>query len=159
MEFTPEQQAEVDKLIQSEQDKVRTEYSKKLKETQDELVKYKPKEKSEAELTLEARLKALEDKEKEVSRKEKTLDIAKKLDEQGLPSTLSKYLVGAEDVETEIGNLKQVFNSNLIDSSFKPKAHNGGGDAITKEQFLKMNYADRVNLFKTNEDLYKRLSK
>lgn len=159
MEFTAEQQAEVDKLLQSEADKVRTEYSKKLKDTTEELNKFKPKDKSPEEITLETRLKALEDKEKEISQKEKALNISKKLEEQGLPSQLSKYLIGVEDAETEINGLKEVFNSNLISNSFKPKIHTGTGDSITKEQFLKMNYTDRVNLFKSNKDLYERLSK
>lgn len=154
--FTEE---DIQKLLQSEADKVRTEYSKKLKETQDELLKYKPKEKSQEELTLETRLKALEDKEKEISKKESLLNVTNKLKEQGLPSQLSKYLVGVEDVETEINSLKDVFNSNLIDSSFKPKNHSSAGDSISKEQFLKMNYMERLNIFKTNKDLYERLSK
>lgn len=148
------------KLTQAEGDKVRTEYSKKLKDTADELNKYKPKQKSEAEIELENRLKVLEDKEKEVQGKEKLLDITTKLNEQGLPSQLGKYLTGVEDVETEINSLKEVFNNLKIDGSFKPDKHNkGAADFITKEQFLKMSYMERMNLFKSNKDLYDRLSK
>ncbi|MCD2346244.1 capsid assembly scaffolding protein Gp46 family protein [Clostridium guangxiense] len=149
--------------VQSETDKVRTEYSKKLKTAEDELNKYKPKEKSDGEIELENRLKVLEDKEKEVSKKEKLLNIENELKEQGLPSGLGKYLTGAEDVKTEISSLKEIFNNtiknNAIDNSYKPTQHNSQKDSITKEQFLKMSYTDRVNLFKSNKDLYNRLSK
>lgn len=150
---------DIKKILQSETDKVRTEYSKKLKDKDDELNKYKPKEKSETEIELENRLKVVEDKEKEVSKKEKLLDITNKLTEQGLPSELGKYLTGAEDVETEIKSLKKVFNNNKIDGSFKPENHAGTKDSITKDQFMKMGYADRLNIFKTNKELYDRLSK
>ena len=52
--FNDEQLEMVKKLIQSETDRVRTEYSKQIKE----LEQYKPKEKSQAEIDLENRLKA-----------------------------------------------------------------------------------------------------
>ena len=150
---------DIKKILQSETDKVRTEYSKKLKDKDDELNKYKPKEKSEAEIELEKRLKVLEDKEKEVNKKEKLLSISDELDKQGLPKQLAKYLQDTEDVTTEIENLKKVFNNSKIDGSFKPDNHTGTKDSITKDQFMKMSYKDRVNLFKTNKELYDRLSK
>lgn len=150
---------DIKKMLQSETDKVRTEYSKKLKDKDDELNKYKPKEKSEAEIELEKRLKVLEDKEKEVNKKEKLLNISNELDKQGLPKQLAKYLVGVDDVDTEINSLKEVFNNSKIDGSFKPDNHTGTKDSITKDQFMKMGYADRLNLFKSNKELYDRLSK
>ena len=45
--LTEEQLAAVQKYAQSEADKVRTNYSKQLKDVNDELAKYKPKEKTE----------------------------------------------------------------------------------------------------------------
>ncbi|WP_406542432.1 hypothetical protein [Clostridium ljungdahlii] len=62
-------QEDLNKSIQSETDKVRTEYSKKLKDATDELNKYKPVEKSDGEIEMEKRLKVLEDKEKKLLRK------------------------------------------------------------------------------------------
>lgn len=150
---------EVEKLTQGAGDKVRTEYSKKVKALEDELVKYKPVEKSESELQLEARLKALEDKEKEVQAKEKLLTVSDKLKEQGLPLELAKYLQGAEDVETEINSLKDIFKSNTLENSYKPQNHKSNKEIITKEQFNKMSYIDRMNLFRSNKDLYDKLSK
>lgn len=152
---------DLNKQLQSETDKVRTEYSKKLKDATDELNKYKPKDKSDAEIEMEKRLKILEDKEKEVAQKEKVLNVSNKLKEQGLPEQLAKYLSGVEDdkVETEIGSLKEIFNNAQIQSGFKPDSHKSKEDSITKEQFKKMGYLDRLNLFKSNNELYQKLSK
>lgn len=151
---------EVEKLTQSVSDKVRTDYSKKLKDANDELVKYKPKDKSEAEIALENRLKTLEDKEKEVANKEKLLNISDKLKEQGLPPQLAKYLSGVENdkVETEVNNLKTLFNNLALNNSFVPSSHKAKNESITKEQFKKMSMAERENLYTTNKELYNKLS-
>jgi len=146
-------------LTQSEGDKIRTEYTKKMKVTEDELGKYRPVTKTESEIALDARLKIIEDKEKALSGKERLADITTKLNAQGLPSELAKYLQGAENVETDITSLKEMFNGLKIDGSFKPGNHSTGGDAITKEQFGKMSYSERTALYKSNQDLYERLSK
>lgn len=152
-------QEDLNKNIQRECDKIRTNYSKKLKDATDELNKYKPVEKSEAEIEMEKRLKILEDKEKEVAQKEKVLNVSNKLEEKGLPKQLSKYLVGAEDLETSITEIKELFNNAQINNGFKPEQHKSKEDSITKEQFQKMGVMDRMNLFRTNEELYKKLSK
>ena len=51
--LSEEQLANVNKYVQSETDKVRTDYSKKLKDANDELAKYKPVEKSDEEKALD----------------------------------------------------------------------------------------------------------
>lgn len=138
---------DIAKLIQAETDKVRTEYSKKLKEKEDNSKTYEDK------------LKELEQKEKEISNKEKLLNISNTLEEKGLPKQLAKYLQGVEDLDTSILEIQGIFNSKQIDNSFKPTNHQSTKDTISKADFMKMSYADRVNLFKSNEELYKRLSK
>lgn len=152
---------EIEKLTQSASDKIRTEYSKKLKDANDELNKYKPKDKSPEQVEMEKRLKVLEDKEKEVAQKEKVMNISSKLESQGLPTQLAKYLSGVENdkVETEIGSLKEIFNNAQIQNGFKPDSHKSKEDSITKEQFQKMGLMDRMNLFQTNNELYEKLSK
>lgn len=67
--LTQEQMEQVNKLIQSETDKVRTDYSTRLRTANEELAKYKPQEKSDSEKALEARLSALEAKEKKLPTK------------------------------------------------------------------------------------------
>lgn len=154
--FTEE---DLNKKIQSETDRVRTEYSKKIKQMEEELKELKPKEKSDAELEMEQRIKALEDKEKEIQAKERLLNVTNKLQEQGLPSQLSKYLVGVEDVETEINSLKEIFNNSVLNNSFKPQKHNSNKEKISKEDFNKMTLLERQKLYEINQELYNKLSK
>lgn len=144
---------------QSEGDKVRTDYTKKMKLIEDELVQYKPVAKSEGEIALDLRIKEFEDKEKAMSGKEKLADITSKLAAQGLPSELAKFLQGAENVETGITSLKEIFTNLKIDGGFKPVNHTGGADSITKEKFNKMGYGEKTSLYASNPDLYARLSK
>ena len=62
LNLTDEQMALVSKYVQSETDKVRTDYSAKLKTANDEIARLKPVEKSDAEKALEERISALESK-------------------------------------------------------------------------------------------------
>ena len=149
------------KFTQSETDKVRTEYSKQIKGYEDKLKGLTPVVKTEAEIAMDARLLALEGKEKEVGAKEKLLSISNDLREQGLPTELAKLLkdVKVEDMGTEIGKLKAMFDATKLDNTYKPSGHKNENDTITKEQFSKMSYMQRMNLFKSNEELYNKISK
>lgn len=149
------------KLIQKEIEKVKTEHSKKVKTLEDELIKYKPSDKTPEQIELEKRVRAIEDRENEVKAKEKLMDISDKLKDQKLPKEFAKYLVGVENekIETEIINLKELFNKIILDNSFKPEEHKSNKNIVTKEQFKKMSYMDRMNLFKNNQELYTKLSK
>ena len=60
LNLSDETKAQVEKLLQSETDKIRTEYSQKLKTVNEELNQYKPKEKSESEKALEERIAKLQ---------------------------------------------------------------------------------------------------
>lgn len=156
LNLTEEQLEQVQKYAQSEADKVRTKYSTQLKEVTDELNKYKPVEKTEAEKTLEARIKALEEKEQELSKKEKQVQIKAKLDELGLPSGLADYLSfkDDEDIEKVGGELATYF----LENGNKPSNH-GKNQKFTKEQFKSMSYVQRAQLYQENPELYKALSR
>ncbi|APH24994.1 TPA: capsid assembly scaffolding protein Gp46 family protein [Clostridium botulinum] len=160
--FTEE---EVNKQLQSETDKVRTEYSKKIKAMEEELKELKPKEKTQEQIELENRVQALEQKEKEIQAKELQLKISKTLSDNGLPSQLSRYinLQGVEDVESYLVEVKNVLtehiNNSALNNSFKPQKHNSNKTSITKEDFNKMSYMERMNLYKENKELYNKLSK
>lgn len=82
--LTQEQIDAVNKLVQSHEDRIRTDYSKKLKDVQTELDQYKPKQKSESELAIEQRIANLEAKEQELASKERAMTIADKLKAKGL---------------------------------------------------------------------------
>lgn len=152
LNLSDEQMEAVKKYVQSETDKVRTDYSAKLKTANDELSKYKPKEKSEQEKTLDERTKSLDEREKAIAEREKSLDLTKKLTEKGLPADLAKYLnVDDDEALNSISNL-------LLANGNVPKAH-PKNNGITKEQFKKMNYMQKAKLFAENPELYKKLSK
>ncbi|GAA0723675.1 hypothetical protein GCM10008905_16580 [Clostridium malenominatum] len=161
LNLTEEQLQGVQKVLQSETDKVRTDYTKKIKSLDEELTTLRPKPKTEEEKALEERLKVLEDKEKEITKKEMEFKITETLESNGLPKQLAKYLnmQGAEDLGSYLGEVKEVLNNHILNGSFKPKEHNKNPNVgITKEQFSKMSYAERAELYNTNADLYNRLT-
>lgn len=155
--LTPEQLETVNKAIQSETDKVRTDYSTKLKTVNDELAKYKPIEKSDIEKALEEKQKELEQKEKELTNKELSYTVKEKLSAKGLPSELAKYINVGDDVDATIEELGGTLNNYFLNGTFKPSNHNKS-TGITKEQFKKMSYSERVTLLETQPELYKALS-
>lgn len=155
LNLSQEQFEGVQKILQSETDKVRTEYSKKVKELESKL----PVEPTEEEKALQERIKALEEREKAIAEKEYMTTVQGKLKDKGLNEQLAKYLntQGVEDLETYIEDIAKVVGSQL--QEYKPKGHEGNSTKITKEQFSKMNYMERMNLFETNRQLYDALSK
>jgi hypothetical protein len=141
--------------IQSETDKVRTEYSKKLKESQDELLKYKPKDKTEAELELEKKQTELANKEKEITNKERLFKVQELLQTNNLPSSLAKYLHG-EDLDAMTKEVTEILNNHILNGSFKPTKHKTT-DSITVEDFKKMSYSQKADLAEKNPELYAKL--
>lgn len=156
--LSEEQLALVNKYVQSETDKVRTDYSKKLKDANDEITRLKPVEKSETEKALEERISALEAREREIANKEKAMTIADKLKAKELPSELAKYLNVGEDVDKTIEELGSVFGNYFLNGTNKPGNHQTN-KGITKEDFKKMSYAERAKLYSENPTLYKALNK
>lgn len=155
--LSEEQLANVQKLVQGAEDRVRTDYSKKLKDANDELSKYKPVKKSDAEKDLETRLKALEDKEREIANKEKSLTVASKLKEKGLPEELASYLAIGEDVDKTIESVGTTLGNYFLNNGNKPNNHTTN-KGLTKADFKKMSYGERAKLFKESPELYKALS-
>lgn len=156
LNLTTEQLEGVQKYVQGETDKVRTKYSKQIKELESKV----PKEKSEDELAFEKRLKDLETKEKELIRKEILTNAKGILTDKGLDVQLADFIKfeGVEDLETYINNIADVV-SKQAKNSYVPKGHEKANGNITKEQFLKMSYTERCNLYETNKVLYDILSK
>lgn len=150
--------AQVERLIQSETDRVRTEYSQKLKTVNEELNQYKPKEKSESEKALEDRIAALEAREKELANKEKAMTIANKLKEKELPEGLAKYLNVGDDVDKTLDEVGAMFGNYFLSGSNKPGNHTTN-KGITKSDFKKMSYAERAKLYQENPTLYQALNK
>lgn len=158
MNLTEEQLANVQRYVQSHEDRIRTDYSKRLKDANDKLAKYKPVEKSETEKALEERLSALEAKEREIANKEKAMTIANKLKEKELPTELAKYLNIGDDMDTTIDELGAMFGNYFLNGSNKPSNHNTH-KGLTKKDFAKMSYGERAKLYSENPTLYQALSK
>lgn len=157
LNLTDEQMEVINKTIQSETDKVRTDYSAKLRNVNEELSKYKPAEKSDAEKLLEEKQKELELKEKELANKELSYTVKEKLSAKGLPSELAKYINIGDDVDTTIEELGGTLNNYFLNGTYKPTKHNKN-EGLTKEQFKKMGYLERAKLLETQPELYKALS-
>lgn len=157
--LSQEQIDAVQRLIQSETDKVRTKYSSELKTVNDELAQYKPAEKSDAEKALEQRIANLEAKEKEVASKERAMTIADKLKAKGLPGELAQFLNVGEDIDGAIDKVGDTLGNYFLGQVSNPSGNHSTNKGITKADFAKMSYAERAKLFQENNELYKALSK
>ena len=156
--LSEEQIEQVKRYAQGCEDRVRTDYSKQLKEVRAELDKYKPAEKSETEKDLEARLSKIEAREKELAAKERQMTISSKLKEKGLPSDLAQYLNIGEDIDKSIDGVNTVLASVILNNGNKPTTHTTN-QGVTKTDFQKMSYSERAKLFRDNPELYKLLAK
>ena len=154
LNLSEEQLQVVNKIIQSETDKLRTEYSKKIKDLESKL----PRKMTEEEKAFDERIKALEKREKAIAEKEYITTVQGKLKDKGLNEQLAQYLnvQGVEDLETYIEDIAKVVGSQM--QEYKPRGHESNV-GVTKEQFSKMSYVERMNLFENNRALYDALSK
>ena len=86
-----------------------------------------------------------------------------KLKGQGLDISLAKYINSDEDIaffKELIGNSVQAgIKEKLGNSNYKPPVSTGDVNSITKEQFNKMNYTEKLKLYNTNKELYAELNK
>lgn len=140
-ELSEEQKEDLTKLIQGEQDVIRTEYSKQIKE----LEKFKPIELTAEQIEL-AQLK------KELTETK----FQKSLKDINVKDDLVKYLKSDINIEEFKGFYEQ-FNTGLKD--FVPNSKNMNEIGITKEQFKKMGISDRTKLYESSPELYDQLSK
>lgn len=141
-----------DKAIQSAEDRLRTSYSKQMKELQDKL----PKEKSKSEIDIETKIKALEDKQKEIDRKEKYLNLQDTLSSKNLPKELSDYLKDDIDMD-KFESVVNTFVTNKTKSlGYNPTGHQTN-DGVSKEQWNKMSYTEKAELFAKNPTLANKL--
>lgn len=101
---------QLQKLIQSAEDKVLTKYSKQIKE-------------------LESKLAEFEEKTKEYEQKEKYYKTKEVLEEHNIPSQLAKWINIDIENKEEIEELKKVFENK--DTGYKPE-QNRTEDAYAK---------------------------
>lgn len=143
-------QEELDKKIQSETDKVRTDYSKKIKDLQAKIKELTPVEKSEKEIELEKRLA-------DVEAREKAIKLRDSLDEKGIDSNLSAFLKTDVDIDA-LGDALNNFIANKIKmNAYKPIGHKAG-ESLSKDDFKRMTYAQKDELYRQNPELYRDLA-
>ena len=85
---------------------------------------------------------------------------SKKLKEQGLNTDLAKYIKTDDDIDFFKNlindSVQEKVKNKLGHSSYKPPVDNNL-NTITKEQFNKMGYKERLNLYNENKELYEKL--
>ena len=86
---------------------------------------------------------------------------SKKLKEQGLNTDLAKYIKTDDDIDFFKNlindSVKTQIQQKLGKSSYKVPANNDNLNTITKEQFNKMGYKERLKLYNEDKELYTKL--
>lgn len=131
----------INKRVQSESDKIRTEYSGKLAE----LEKYKPKELTDEQKELESAKKELAD-----------LKFKSSLKNIGVSDDMAEFIKSDVDMD-KFKKFYEGFKPNT-QKDFQPTNH-AKDEGISKEQFAKMDYSKRAKLYTENPTLYAQLSK
>lgn len=144
-------QEELDKRIQSAEDKLRTKYSAKIKELEKKIEESKPVEKSEQERDYEMRLAALEAREKAAALNEA-------LDAKGIDRSISKFLSPDVDVESLANVLDTLVANRTRKNSYVPSGHKAG-ETMTKSEFNKLNMEEKERLYSENPELYRTLAR
>ena len=177
--MTPEElaaklQSETDKTVaqawKTAQAKWETEWTAKLETEKSEatkLAKMTAEQRKQAEF--DKKVAEFEAREKEYESKALKSEAITQLATEKLPTEFADYVIGttAEDTMAKINSFKETWNK-AIESAVNERLKGNGTNVIktnvipgtvTKEQFAKMNLADRINLFNTDKELYDRLIK
>lgn len=150
LNLNDEQKGTLEKFQQSTEDRIRTTYSEKIKGLEDELTKVKPQE--------------LTDDQKKIKELEAELNQTKfnnKLKSLGVSDEFASYLKSDIDMDKFskfYDGLKAKTSSDNGQENFVPSQNQNNGAGITKEQFHKMSYDEKVKLYTENSELYSQLS-
>lgn len=150
--------ADYEKAIQSAEDKVRGKLSREIKTLQDKVKELSPVEKSQAEIDLENRIAALEESEKNVAEQKRRLEFQENLANKGLDRTLVDFLKDDTDVDALSNVIDEIVKSRMKSKGYMPTNHSSD-DSVSQEEFNKMSYDKRVELYEKNPSLYERLTK
>ncbi len=145
---------EFDKVIQSSQDKLRSKYSKEIKDLQAKIKELSPVQKSDAEIELENRLTELENKQKEVEAKEKLINLRTTLQAKNIDANLADYVKSDIDIDKFSALVNGIVDSRIKTEAFQPKGHQNN-NGMTKEKFNKLSYTEQVKFMEKNPELTK----
>ncbi|WP_438497433.1 hypothetical protein [Paenibacillus sp. IHBB 3054] len=113
MEFTPEQQAHIDQMLADMKTTWETEVLTPLTTERDELLQFKPVDKTDAE-------KALEQREQELFKKEIGIELkANKLDDFAEFLNVSN----ADELKAKITQLSKILDARKINNGYVPDTH------------------------------------
>lgn len=149
---------EVNKKIQSAEDKLRRKYSDEIKGLQEQIKKLSPVEKSESEIAIENRLAELEKAQEEVNAQKAFLSLQDTLQGKGIDKSLATYLKADVDVDAFVAAFNNAMKEVTKDSGYVPDSHNAG-DKITAEEFRNWSYDQKAELYTKNPTLYQKLVK
>ena len=173
--FTKEQ---VEKMLQAETDRkvskaLETAKAKWQEEFQTKLAEEKNQAEKLAKMSESERLQAEFDKQKQAFENERQQFLREKLELQtvkelstlGLPTDFSTFVMAddAETIKTNISILKEQFEMAIekaVEEKLKghtPKTATKAGSTVTKEQFKKMGYKEKMQIFNTDPELYNQL--
>lgn len=149
-------QEDVDKKVQSECDKLRTTYSKQIKDLEKKIEELSPVELSDTEKELNRRIEELEKSQKEVESQKAFLSLQDTLQSKGIDKALATYLKSDVDVEAFVTAFNSAMKEVTKNTGYVPDSHNTG-DKITAEEWGKMKYSEKVEIMNKSPELYKRL--
>jgi hypothetical protein len=139
--------ADFDKSIQSAEDRLRTKYSKQIKDLEEKITALTPKEKSENELALEKRLA-------EVTAKEQRLSMIDTLVSKNIDKGLVDFLKSDADIDSFEKVISSMVNKRLVATGYKPTNHQNN-ESISKDKWEKMSYSEKTEFYNTNPELAK----
>lgn len=157
-------QRESDRRVSSALNKQKKEFEKQVAESE-KLKSMDEKQRQEYEYA--QKLQELETREKEFNIAQNKLEATKVLANRGLPIEFVDYIV-AEDAETMMENIttfERAFKSAVADAvaekvaSPAPKNGSAKQTGLTKEEFKKMTLQQQAEIYRTNPELYKQLTR
>lgn len=157
-------QREGDRRVSSALKKQQKEFERQTAEA-DKLRDMDESQRKEYEYT--QRLQELENKEREFAIAQNKLEATKVMANRELPIEFVDYIV-AEDAETMMENIttfERLFKSAVADAVAKkiaspaPKTGSAKQTGMTKEEFRKLSVAQQTEIFRTNPELYKQMTR
>lgn len=157
-------QREGDRRVSSALKKQQKEFERKTAEA-DKLRDMDESQRKEYEYT--QRLQELENKEREFAVAQNKLEATKVMANRELPIEFVDYIV-AEDAETMMENIttfERLFKGAVADAVAKkiaspaPKTGSAKQTGMTKEEFKKLSVAQQTEIFRSNPELYKQMTR
>lgn len=136
------------KAIQSAEDKLRTSYSKQIKELQTKITDLTPKEKSESEIDFENRLKALDAREKKIVLQES-------LQSKNINKSIADFLKDDVDIDGFSTVIENLVSDRVKTAGYKPTGHSSN-EIISKDKWAKMSYHEKQEFYNSNPELAKK---